>query len=317
MTTLETSDLHDRTHLVRHASNLGERDALYQRYRRGEVTRVIRGCYVDSLYWAALASDDRHRALAQLSVLVFGDGLVFSHRTAAALWRLPVLGEWPSRVHTAGPRGGAAHRSATLARHALGVEIASELVDGLQLTPLAVTVAQIAASESFASGLVVADAALRRRSHPVSGLTTSVTASDLAKAAHAITLNHGGARARSVAMFADGRADRPGESISRASIRAAGLTIPELQVELFGASGRKYFADFFWRDLMLIGEFDGAAKYSDPAFLRGRSPAQALLDEKAREDDLRAARHGFSRWGWQVARSPARLGAQLRRAGVL
>lgn len=316
MTTLDTSDLHDRTYLVRYATNVGERDALYQRFRRGEVTRVIRGCYVDSAYWAALGSGDRHRALAQLSVLVFGDELVFSHRTAAALWRLPVLGEWPARVHTAGPRGGAAHRSATLARHALGIEIASELVDGLRLTPLAVTVAQIAASESFASGLVVADAALRRRSHLVSGLTSSVTAAELAHAADAVALNHGGARARSVAAFADGRADRPGESISRASMRAAGLTMPELQVELYGASGKRYFADFYWRELMLIGEFDGAAKYSNLEFLRGRTPAQALLDEKEREDDLRAARHGFSRWGWQVARSPARLSAQLRMAGV-
>ena len=316
MITLDVSELLSHSHLVRFATNVGERDALYQRFRRGELTRALRGCYVYATYWAELAPRDRHRALAQLSALAFGYDLVFSHRTAAALWRLPVLGAWPARVHIAGTPGGGVHRSATLARHTLGIEIASELIDGLRVTPLAATVAQIAASERFAAGVVVADAALRRATHPLPSLHSSVTREDLVTAASKVSLNHGGARALSVAVFADGRADRPGESLSRANMLAAGVAKPELQVELRGASGNKYFADFYWREHRLIGEFDGAAKYSDPEFLRGRTPAEALLDEKAREDDLRAADHRFSRWGWNVALSPARLGAQLRVAGL-
>lgn len=316
MNTPEISTLLSHIHLIRYAANVGERDALYQRSRRGEVTRVMRGCYADTAYWKSLDASDLHRALAQLAALCFGDHLVFSHRTAAALWRLPVLGAWPTRVHVAGDPGSGGRASATLARHALGVQVADELVDGLHVTPLAVTAAQIAATERFASAVVVADAALRRRAHPVQGLTSSITSGDLIRAASHVALNHGGARARLVAAFADGRADRPGESVSRASMRAAGLAPPQLQVELFGASGKRYFADFYWPTLRLIGEFDGVAKYSDPQFLRGRTPEQALLDEKAREDDLRAATYGFSRWGWDVALSPSRLGAQLRRAGV-
>ena len=153
MTTSAISLLHSHTHLVRHAANVGERDALYQRRRRGEVTRVINGVYVETAFWNSIQPDDRHRAIAHLSALKFGDHLVFSHRTAAALWRLPVLGAWPARVHVAGPSGGAAHRSATLARHALGIEIAADRIDGLRVTPLAVTVAQLAATERFASGV--------------------------------------------------------------------------------------------------------------------------------------------------------------------
>lgn len=316
MNTPDTATLLSHTHLVRDAAHAGERDELYHRSRRGEVTRVFSGCYVDTAYWASLGADDTHRALAQLSALTFGDDLVFSHRTAAALWRLPVLGAWPARVHVAGPRGSGGRSSATLARHALGIEVAAERVDGLQLTPLEVTVVQLAAVERFSAGVVVADAALRRRAHPVPGISAGCGRDELVLAASRVALNHGGARARAVAHFADGRADRPGESVSRASMRAAGIAPPELQVELFGASGKRYFADFYWRALRLIGEFDGVAKYSDPTFLAGRTPQQALLDEKAREDDLRAVNHGFSRWGWDVALSPARLGAQLRRAGL-
>lgn len=92
--------------------------------------------------------------------------------------------------------------------------------------------------------------------------------------------------------------------------------MPALQVELFGASGARYVVDFYWPALCHIGEFDGKTKYEDPVFLRGRTPAQALADEKFREDDLRAAGYSFSRWGWAVALVPARLATQLRRAGV-
>jgi hypothetical protein len=309
-------ELHSHIHLVRHATNVGERNELYRRAARGEVTSVVRGCYLDTSFLEAMSNDERHRALAHCCALTFGEKLVFSHRTAAALWRLPVLGEWPTRAHVAGPRGYGSHRSASLARHALGIEMAEESIEGLRVTPLATTVAQIAASERFSAGVVVADAALRRESHPVATSHSTVSRADLISAASAIAPNRGGVRALTVARFADARADRPGESLSRACILAAGLPAPDLQVPLAGASGRHYVVDFYWPHLRLIGEFDGQVKYRDPTFLRGRTPEQALRDEKYREDDLRASQHAFSRWGWSVALSPVRLGQQLRRAGL-
>jgi hypothetical protein len=89
-----------------------------------------------------------------------------------------------------------------------------------------------------------------------------------------------------------------------------------LQVELLGASGRRYIVDFWWPEFDVIGEFDGEDKYRNPVYLRGRTPEQALLDEKEREDDLRAAGHGMVRWKWDVARSPRLLAMKLNRAGV-
>ena len=99
--------------------------------------------------------------------------------------------------------------------------------------------------------------------------------------------------------------------MSRARIPA-----PELQVELAGASGRRYTVDFWWPQFGTFGEFDGRFKYSDPRFLRGRSPEQALFDEKVREDDLRAPGRGCARWGWEVAQSVPLLRARLSAAGV-
>lgn len=92
--------------------------------------------------------------------------------------------------------------------------------------------------------------------------------------------------------------------------------MPVLQAEIVGASGRVWTVDFWWPGFNLVGEFDGKVEYSDPAFLRGRTPEQALLDEKDREDDIRAAGHRMSRWGWTTALSPGLLRAHLVAAGL-
>lgn len=92
--------------------------------------------------------------------------------------------------------------------------------------------------------------------------------------------------------------------------------MPVLQQGVVGASGKTYFVDFWWPGSNLVGEFDGKAKYRDPEFLRGRTPEQALLDEKAREDDIRAAGYRMSRRGWDIAMSPSRLRAHLVAAGL-
>lgn len=99
-------------------------------------------------------------------------------------------------------------------------------------------------------------------------------------------------------------------------MHVAGLPAPLLQVELRGTSGKRYIGDFYWPQSMLVGEFDGAAKYRDPAFLRGRTPEQALMDEKDREDDLRAAGYGVRRWGWAIATDASRLRTHLTKAGL-
>lgn len=304
MSQLWISELFSQTTLAAHLHTPGERRTLYNRARGGLLIRVHPGCYVDAAFWGELSSAAQHRARAHLAA-ASGADLEFSHLTAAALWGLPVMGDWPSRAHVSGPKGPGVRKTATLARHSLGFDPHAVTIDGLRVTSLAVTVAQVAASEPFATGVVIADAAL----HATRGL-------DLRPAVLAVPRFHGRARALAVAAFADGRADSPGESVSRVSMRAAGLPAPELQVVIYGASGKRYVVDFYWRTLRLIGEFDGEFKLTDPEFLRGRTPAKALSDEKLREDDLRATKRGMTRWGYQLANSPVLLAHHLRLAGL-
>jgi hypothetical protein len=293
-----------------------ERRQLARRFGRGEVVKLHRGAYVESALWAGLDEGARHRAKALAVALHFDDGAIFTHLTGAAFWRLPRIGQWPTVPHIAGPVDGAS-RTAAFARHGLGIPPAVERIDDLNVSTLGATIIDVATTVGFAHAVVLADAALRRTAHPLVGVpSTALVRGDLLTELERVSPTHGATKAQRVIEFADGRADRPGESLSRVSMRRARLTPPDLQVSLRGASGKSYDVDFWWEEFNVIGEFDGKYKYTDPAYMNGRTPEQVLYDEKVREDDLRAASHGFSRWPWATAISPALLRAHLARSGI-
>ena len=316
---MQNASLKWRDHLilVRQCVSSGERSAILRRHRSGELVSIARGAYLSAALWESLGPDARYRARIGAVAESLGPGTVFSHGSAAALWRLPWVGQWPTRVHTSGPSAPGGRSSRSVFRHTTGVPPASETIDDLVVTSLTTTVIDIARTTSFGTAVAVADAALRRTSHRCDRVpATHLTHSELFDQLADIPLRHGSAQARAVVEFADGLADRPGESMSRVSMLRAGLSAPQLQVSLTGRSGRRWIVDFWWPSHNLIGEFDGKQKYTDPEFLRGRTGQQTLLDEKFREDDLRAAGHRMSRWGWDVAVSPSRLRAQLLAAGL-
>lgn len=317
MPSTDRQEWRDHFILSRNLVTPGERSELLRRRRSGELVTVTRGVHADSTLWGSLGPDARYRMLVKAVASVRGDGFVFSHHSAAALWRLPRVGQWPVQTHVLAERADGGRSKGLLVRHAVGVPEETVMIDGLAVTTLARTVVELATVSTFGQAVTAADAALRRTANPVVELPrTQVSTHDLERELARIPLRHGSARARKVVAFANGAADRPGESMSRVSIHLAGLPPAGLQVPLAGASGRRYFVDFYWPSCNLIGEFDGEFKYSDPVFLRGRTPQQALLDEKWREDDLRAARHGMSRWGWDKANSPRLLREHLAAAGL-
>lgn len=303
--------------LAREQRSLGARSELYSRVGRGELVAVTRGAFVTADAWAALDADSRYRARVKATAAVASRQLVFSHHSAAALWRLPIVGRWPNQVHVVQEPSGGGRSSASVARHTVGIPVELEAIDGLTVTGLARTIVDCCTVLPFGPAVAMADAALRRTGHPIDDAPrTTLSVADLVREASALHLRQSSAKVAKVIGFADGAADRPGESLSRVSMFRAGITMPQLQVELFGASGRRYFVDFWWEKFGVIGEFDGEGKYRNSVYLRGRTPEQALLDEKDREDDLRAAGHGMVRWKWDVARSPRLLAIKLNRAGV-
>ncbi len=310
-------DWRDDLILTRDITVAGARSEFYSAVKRGEFVKLFRGAYVSSDLWQRLDADERYRTRVKAAALFLEEAPVFCDASAASLWRLPWVGHWPQRVHAVveGATGGRSR--SVFIRHSFDMPAGAVEIDGLLVTTLERTVVDVARTLDFSAAVAVADAALRRSMVPLDSVpATSVTREDLVHELTKVPMRHGTARARAVIEFADGAADRPGESISRVSIATARLPRPVLQAPLYGASGRRWIVDFWWPEFNLIGEFDGKAKYRDAEFLRGRTPEQALMDEKEREDDLRASGRGMSRWGWNEARSPALLRRKLVAAGL-
>lgn len=126
----------------------------------------------------------------------------------------------------------------------------------------------------------------------------------------------GRSAAQRAGEFASPLSGSGGESVSRANIFLLGFLLPALQVRFDDAEGLIGYADFFWRTINRIGEFDGRGKYLRAEFTHGRPTAQIVIDEKRREDRLRACGPSVSRWGWDIAVVPAAFGAFLTRIGI-
>lgn len=295
-----------------------DRAAEFRRARRaGELERVAPGAYLPSELLLRLTPAQRHLATMRAAAITARRPLLFSGPSAAVGWQLPMLGAPPDRAHVVASGGVRQRSTVALVRQTSSRQTTPVEIDGLLVTPLARTVIDLAARLPFDAAVVAADAALRRTDFPLNGLPrTRLTSAALRSELQLLPHRHGAVRAALVVNFADAGAQLPGESLSRVSLMRAGIPAPVLQQSLRGASGKEYFGDFWWPGPRLIGEFDGAVKYSDPAYLAGRTPQQALIEEKEREDDLRLAGYRMCRWGWAVARDPRALRARLLRAGL-
>jgi hypothetical protein len=296
-------DLRALLRLTRDDPTAAGRRGIARDHAAGRVLRLCEGAYVSASDWAGLDDRRRHLLIAHAAVAVRRRRLVFSHWTAVAAWGLPYLGSLPAEAHAVAERTTGGRTDDALVRHCVGIPRTSFL-GGLEVTQLARTVVDVARTAPFADAVVVADAALQRLG----------SCEELVEHLGA-PRSRGVGRARAVLEFADPASASPGESLSRVSIHRAGLPAPILQHRFEDAIGAIY-VDFWWPRFNLVGEFDGAIKYDDARFLAGRTPAQALLDEKDREDRIRALGPRVTRWRWKTAASPARLRAQLLAAGL-
>jgi hypothetical protein len=286
-----------------------------RRARAGVEIRPAHGAYVDLDEWRSL--NDLQRYLLRIRAIseTRRHDMVLSHWSAAAIHGLPVLDAWPTKVHvTVGLVSGGRSRNEVV-KHALRLEDVDVVVaDGLLVTSVARTVLDMAVSAGRLTAVMIADRALLvdrfDRTPPM------VTREELWEAYRRRGNFRGHARAKAVVEFGATRSESPLESVSRANMWRLGIPIPLLQQSFFDYEGYIGDGDFYWRDLHIVGEADGAVKYLDPAFRSGRSAEQVMLDEKTREDRIRATGERVTRWTWAVGVNPARLRPHLQRAGV-
>jgi hypothetical protein len=281
---------------------------------RRELTALRAGVYVWTSACTGLPPEDRVVLAARALALVSRRPPVIAGVTAAAVLGLPLHGRPDPRVHVVvgedRPRTGDG-----VVRHR-GSLHASELVrvGGLVCTDAARTAADVARSEPFAAAVCVADAALRAAADAGPGRYDLAADDAFRERCRAIVLRsaRGRGRAARVLAFADGRAQRPGESISRIRLAELGFPRPELQVPVAGPGSRTYYVDFGLDGADAFGEFDGEGKYWDAHLSGGRDARQVFDAEKQREDWIRATTgRRFARWGWSAIRSAATLGDRL------
>lgn len=278
-------------HTERHVRNLIE---------SGLLRRVRRGRYIFADDWDSLWNEGRHLVEVVAAHLnAAAGGLVFWGPSAAVLHELPLYRHTPDEVHVA--TTDARHSRAHAGNRWHNVEVASVdivEIDGIRCTSLERTVLDLARSARPETAISVADAALRRsvgERHEHDAATAVLWRDRMLRRAHD---EHGrGIRqARRVLEFADGRAQLPGESVSRYRLGQLGFTRYDLQMHVVGAWGDEYWLDFGFLGMHCFGEFDGESKYLDEAIRGDRTIERVLLDEKRREDDIRGVT------GWRIVR---------------
>ena len=184
----------------------------------------------------------------------------------------------------------------------------------MRVTSLARTIIDMAIIASFNQAVVMADHALhvdRRQS-----LEPMATRAELFATWQGMLPFRGHARSLDVLEFAQDAADSPLESVSRVSMRIIGCPAPTLQSPFYDRAGFIGETDFEWPEFSLVGEADGDGKYLDPELRGGRSADRVKLDEKIREDRLRALPRHVARWRWNVATNPRALRVVLAGFGL-
>jgi len=303
---------------LRH-DGLSERD-IHRAVAEGALVRVHRGTYVAADQWNDLWAGGRHllRVLAVHRASP-APGPIFSHASAAVLWGLPLYGQAPAVVHTVIEGDRHTRTSAGVMRHNMRLVDDDVVVQaGIRCTSIARTVLDVARSQRLETAVSCADAALRMRAvmgHQQNPDAASQWRTEVEN--HARRGLRGVRQARWVIGFADGRAQLPGESVSRLRLHQLGYSDLDLQVNVAGSAGNDYWLDFAFLRSHMFGEFDGQSKYRDAEIRAGLSIEDVVLREKRREDDVRGVTGWrIVRWENEHLRIPDALGQRLRAFGL-
>ena len=306
--------------LSREAERLGSARLLRQQYASGKFVRVAVGVYMDRDEWVSLGPDDRYRALVRAAALRSVPGSQFSHDSAAAMLRLPSIGPWSAQVHelVAPAPGGTSRRG--ILRHGLGVDPNPMEIDGVVVSSLERTLVDIACTAPFVRAIAMIDHALRPEREgeprwslgiPLVGKTALQTQIDTLEPYRGLV------SARRAVDFADGGAGSPAESFARVQFHALKLPPPELQVPFFDDVGLIGYADFYWRQLDLVGEVDGRSKYGADRHFQRDVPVEHLVwREKHREDRMRRVAKSFVRLDWETIADRLALAQRMAAHGL-
>ena len=173
---------------------------------------------------------------------------------------------------------------------------------GVRVTSVARTLIDVGCTAGFATTVIAADAALHR-----GVVTPEALAAALGRTRH----RRAAAEARRALMFADGRSESAGESLTRTVMRRSGLPEPGVQITIYAPDGTFIGrADLGYPELGVLIEFDGLIKYSKLLKPGERAP-DVVLAEKLREDRLRDLGYLVVRLVWSELADPVAVARKI------
>lgn len=297
------------SHIIRRGEALqrGAADHQLQRQcRTGTWRRLRPGRYAPRAEFDALDAYERHGIRAAETLRAASKDAVLSHQSAAVihgldLWNTPLAVAHLTRSR---PTGGRRTRHRHVHSATLRPDEITE-VDGLTVTTVARTVADLARTLPFEQAVVVGDHALH---------ATGITSDDVAAAAGTIAPHAGRRRVLRVLDQLDGRSESVGESRSRVLMLREQLPVPDCQPNLYASNGDHLGrVDFLFEEFAVVGEFDGRGKYGR-LVPDGQVPADVVWAEKLREDAIRDAGWQVVRWIWDELEIPNLVARRIRDA---
>ncbi|MEK0155959.1 hypothetical protein [Arthrobacter oryzae] len=286
---------------------------LARRAASGALVRIRHGVYAEGSAWRELQPWDHYRLRVQAAAETLNGPTIFARHSAASVWNIPTIGvRHPVEALTLKNDGG---RSRAGVRRFFADPSGLAVVrrEGLLVTDRIRTVLDLAAFTPFTEAVVPLDHVLKPdRTSGLSALAVDALVAGIGSRYTSTAQK----RIRAALSFADPLAGSAGESYSRSLMHLAGFEPPVLQQAIYDADGLVGYADFYWKNARVVGEFDGVAKYVKPEFLKGRTASQAVVDEKGRENRIRAAGFNVVRWDWSDLMEPGRLERMLASGGV-
>lgn len=279
----------------------------------GEWIRVTTGVFVRSSQWSDLRPIEQHRVLTAEVARRRREPVLASHFAAAALCDIDVLGAWPSLVDITVTAKSGGRSSGSIRRRFGDPESAESVEFGRhRRTSPAQTALDLARTEPFVRGVAIVDQAIRADRD--GGALTSIDEISLLIAGSAP--HRGNGRAERALAFADPGAANVRESELRVLVHELGFPEPRTQERRILRTGRLVYGDLYFPDHDHWLELDGRGKYTSPQFTRGLSPADVVMDEKQRENEIRREVRGFSRLEPSDLNSPRQVYDILRADGL-
>lgn len=318
---------------------------LNRQQRRGELVRVRHGAYVPRTVWESLDSAEQYGLAVESFVARANNQPVLCHATAALLWGLWLPGN-PQYLHILTQNRSRGTNRGDIIRHREQANYSVLTTGSFLLTDKLSTALSLIVSLPFEEAVAVCDSAmavtagdpgrnlfLNARSQsslvplprplwkPGSPQGRAVRREEFIEAIASLPSQAARTRATAVVNFSTALSGSFGESISRVRIDQLGYVAPELQHRFHLHNGQLALVDFWFKDVMVAGEFDGLEKYfradwgtsanGDPT-----SPRDRLIAEKRREDAIRAQGVRVVRWTWAELKDLHTFNSILAQCGI-